>query len=73
MARLELCELGVVALGERMVALVDVPSLRKSPASRKLAIENAAIIWFEHHSMLATFMDRCLMFGLVKVGTHNGL
>ena len=57
LARLELCELGVVAVGELMVALVDVPSMRMSPASRKLALENAAIIWFYNHSLLATFMD----------------
>ena len=55
MARMKIFELGYVAICKCMAALVHVPSMRMSPASRKLALENAMIIWFEDGSNLSTF------------------
>ena len=46
-ASLRLSELAVVPIGKGMIALVDLPSITGSSASRRLAIESAAILWFE--------------------------
>ena len=53
-ASLLLRELGVAPIGERMVAMLDAPSIM-CPESWEAAIETGAILWFEDDARLAAF------------------
>lgn len=46
-ASLSLAELAVVPIGGLMIAIVDLPSIQGSPASRRVAMECAAILGLE--------------------------
>ena len=54
LASLLLSELGVAPIGERMVAMLDAPSIMR-PESWEAAIETGAILWFEDDARLGAF------------------